>query len=185
MAFKEQSFLLQGRATDAYDLQLHQTTYGQPNYPLSNPKSHSINHAGNPKGKQTSPQRGQGVELQQNRPHHSFRRTPMEGDSVMIQGPPSSAGRRNNTFPRPLPQNFNGTAHRPLAGRMGGRQDNWAEWPELGVRISGLPEDVTTKDIWAALKGEGQIVTIEIFEDQNGKRDGKARVRFRYRRRQP
>ena len=93
---------------------------------------------------------------------------------MMTQGPLQSAGRQNNTFPRPLPQISNGAAYRSPGGNM-----DWTKWPELSVRISDLPEGVSTKDLWAALTGEGQIITIEIFEDQNSKRDGNARVRFR------
>ena len=178
MATQEHTFLHRGFGRDAHDSELDQPVHGQRHCQPSTRNSHSINLARNPRS-QASPQRSQRAELQSNRAHHSFRRTSADGDSMMIQGPPSSAGRQNNAFSRPLPQISNGTAHRPPDGNTGRRYNDWTRWPELSIRISDLPEYVTTRDVWAALKGEGQIITIELFEDQNCKRDGNARVRFR------
>lgn len=178
MATQDHTFLHRGLGRGAHNPELDQPIHGQRNYQQPRQNSHGINLARNPRN-QASSRRSQRVELQANRPHLSFRRTPTDGDSMMIQGPPPSGGRQNNAFLRPLPQISNGTAHRPPGSNNGGRYDDWTKWPELSVRISDLPERVTTRDVWAALKGEGQIITIELFEDQNCKRDGNARVRFR------
>ena len=55
---------------------------------------------------------------------------------------------------------------------------DWQEWLEVAVRVTGLPRDlhITTKDIWATFKSQGQISTIELGDC--GVRDGTALVRF-------
>ena len=76
---------------------------------------------------------------------------------------------------------------RPFTRTSGARTDNsdaqslsnWRSWLEVGVRFSGLPPNTTTRDVWEAFRKEGQIATIELFEDNSGIRDGRGRVRFR------
>jgi len=60
------------------------------------------------------------------------------------------------------------------------RRNDWSNWLELGVDFRGFPPKVTTKDVWKVLKGEGEILTIELFDDDKGDLSGRGRVRFRY-----
>jgi len=108
------------------------------------------------------------------------RRTPQQQTTIEIHGPPSSTGRHTNRFQRPPPPAMNrlmqalqGPEHR----RPG---DDWTQWIELGIKLSGLPFSVTTFDLWQSFRHEGSIATLEIFEDNQGKRDGRGRIRFRY-----
>ncbi|KZF20474.1 RdRP-domain-containing protein [Xylona heveae TC161] len=56
--------------------------------------------------------------------------------------------------------------------------EDWSNWTELGVKVSGLPSSITTLELYRMLIDEGPIETIEIFESTRGTRDGVARVRF-------
>lgn len=110
----------------------------------------------------------------------AMRRTPQQQFTIDIHGPPSSTGRRTNRFQRPPPQAMN----RPIQGPQGPEHrrpgDDWTQWIELGIKLSGLPPTVTTFDLWQSFRHEGSIATVEIFEDNQDKRDGKGRIRFRY-----
>lgn len=111
----------------------------------------------------------------------SERRTPQQQILIDIHGPPSSTGRRNNRFQRPP---FSPVMNRPAQGQQGPDHrrpgDDWTQWIELGVKLTGLPPSVTTFDLWQSFRHEGSIATVEIFEDNQGMRDGKGRLRFRY-----
>lgn len=114
------------------------------------------------------------------RPPAAMRRTPQQQITIDIHGPPSSTGRPTNGFQRPPPL----AMHRALQVQQGPEHrrpgDDWTQWIELGIKLSGLPSTVTTFDLWQSFRREGSIATVEIFEDNQGKRDGKGRVRFRY-----
>ena len=106
------------------------------------------------------------------------RRIPKVANSLTMNGSPSSMGRYHSNKSRPLPSPISGASHVRPSGPFARRQDDWTHWMELAVFLFQLPSNVTTKDLWLALKDEGQIVTIELFEDTTGTRNGKARVRF-------
>ncbi len=108
----------------------------------------------------------------------TMRRTPQQRNSVSIHGPPSSNGRRNNTFRRPPPQAFGRQLQNSRGPEHRRPGDDWSEWIELGIKLAGLPRYVTTLDLWRAFSKEGSVATIEIFEDSKGERDGKGRIRF-------
>ncbi len=108
------------------------------------------------------------------------RRTPQQQITIDIHGPPSSTGRRSNRFQRPPPLAMN----RPVQAHQGPEhrrpENDWTQWIELGIKLSGLPLTVATFDLWQSFRHEGSIATVEIFEDSQGKRDGRGRIRFRY-----
>jgi RNA-dependent RNA polymerase len=54
----------------------------------------------------------------------------------------------------------------------------WQTWFELTVRVTNLPENITTWDLWKRFDQEGTVVFIELFDDRQGKRDGNAKIRF-------
>ena len=127
-----------------------------------------------------SPELPRNPTFTQHHPHTSpnQRRTQANGKVIMIHGPPSSTGRRNNIFQRPSPQLPRVTMQQTYSGPVVRRLDDWTHWVELSVRLYGLPTNITTRDIWACLSKEGSILTIELFEDSRGVREGKGRVRF-------
>lgn len=94
----------------------------------------------------------------------------------------SSFGRANTSSSRPSLQKY------PLQpsllyqqnGAVARRPDDWTTWNELRIKVYGLSPNVSTRDLWKAFSKEGSIAAIEIFEDSNGNREGKATIRFRY-----
>lgn len=104
----------------------------------------------------------------------------------------SSTDRKSNTIHLPS----HSRQHLPSTGRTPGamvsritgatkaidvsRRDDWRHWLELGVFFGGFPPSVTTRDVWKAFKEEGDIVTIELFDNDMGELNGRGRVRFRY-----
>ncbi|KAI1803487.1 RdRP-domain-containing protein [Daldinia bambusicola] len=59
-----------------------------------------------------------------------------------------------------------------------GFKPQWSSWTEISLRIRGLPPTTTTFDLWSHFKSEGNVVFIELFEKNDGSRDGHARVCF-------
>lgn len=55
----------------------------------------------------------------------------------------------------------------------------WAQWDCLSVFLSDLPDYINTFQLWDAFRAEGEIDSIDLWEDARGKREGKAKVRFR------
>jgi len=58
-------------------------------------------------------------------------------------------------------------------------QEDWRQWVELRIKVVNIPPHVSIEDLHRSFKGEGNVARIEIFEDDRGSRDGKARVTFR------
>lgn len=107
---------------------------------------------------------------------------PLENPS-RLYGLRPAKGRNRNVYPRPLT-----SAHRPNSAHHSQQQPNdsivrrqggWCSWIELRVKIFGLPATVTTLDLWQCFSKEGTIDAIEIFENSQGAREGKASVRYR------
>ena len=89
---------------------------------------------------------------------------------------------RHDTMPHhtsPSARRSRATDQRAGRGPIARRWENWASWPEVRVKIFGLTADITTSDLWKCFSKEGKVVTIELFEDSRGTRDGKGQVRFR------
>ena len=94
----------------------------------------------------------------------------------------SSHGRSNSAIQHPVPQRSNNTLY--LSSAMVSRerrvQNDWANNEYLFVKVCDLPDSTTTRDLWAALKHEGHIAHIRLYENAKGHRDGGASVKFRY-----
>ncbi|MCJ1416306.1 hypothetical protein MMC32_002641 [Xylographa parallela] len=58
------------------------------------------------------------------------------------------------------------------------RANDWSNWVEVAVQFSGFPTNTSTKDIWNVFRNEGEILTIELFDDHNGNPSGRGRIRF-------
>ena len=59
-------------------------------------------------------------------------------------------------------------------------QNPWTTREHLYIRVYGLPDSTTTRDLWTSFKHEGQIAHIRLYEDTKGFRDGGAIIKFRY-----
>ena len=94
----------------------------------------------------------------------------------------SSYGRPTSAFQHPLPQLPNDLSY-PSSKIVGGShraQNDWAMGQYLFIKVCGLPDSTTTRDLWTAFKREGHIAYIQLYENTKGYRDGKASVKFRY-----
>lgn len=91
------------------------------------------------------------------------------------------SNRAHNLPLRPPPQRKIASSSLPYRqdGAVARRPNDWSAWIELRVKIYGLPAKASTLDVWKCFSKEGSIAAIEIYEDRNGSRDGKAAVRFR------
>ena len=86
----------------------------------------------------------------------------------------------DSQHPRPrLPNNYTYLSS-PMTGHNNGAQNNWGFAEYLCIKVSDLPENITTRDLWEAFKHEGHIAHIRLYEDVRGYRDGGASVKFRY-----
>ncbi|KAL5332831.1 RNA dependent RNA polymerase-domain-containing protein [Aspergillus crustosus] len=55
----------------------------------------------------------------------------------------------------------------------------WKSWNSVAVSLANIPKEVSTLELWRAFKNEGNIVSIDIFEDPHGNRTTRAKLRFR------
>ena len=101
-------------------------------------------------------------------------------DSVYNQS--SSHGRPYNDIQHPRPDLPNDHAYlsSAMTGHNHGAQNNWGFAEYLFIKVSGLPGNITTRDLWGAFKHEGHIAHIRLHENFRGYRDGGASIKFRY-----
>ena len=94
----------------------------------------------------------------------------------------SSHGRLYNDFQHPRPHLPNDHAYlsSAMTGHNHGAQNNWSFAEYLFIKVSGLPENITTRDLWEAFKHEGHIAHIRLHENVRGYRNGGASIKFRY-----
>ncbi|KAK2834856.1 hypothetical protein FQN49_006848, partial [Arthroderma sp. PD_2] len=55
----------------------------------------------------------------------------------------------------------------------------WLSWESLAITASDLPLKISTSTLWKSFSTCGTVDFIELFEDSHGKREGRARIRFR------
>jgi RNA-dependent RNA polymerase len=75
-----------------------------------------------------------------------------------------------NTIYGPSPLRFDGPIIRA--------KEAWQNWLEICVRLRNLPKNITTWDLWMRFQHEGTIISIEIYENRQGNKDGGGRIRF-------
>ena len=101
-------------------------------------------------------------------------------DSVYNQSPSHGRLYNDSQHPRPrLPNNYTYLSS-AMTGHNNGAQNNWGFAEYLFIKVSDLPENITTRDLWEAFKHEGHIAHIRLHENLRGCRDGGASVKFRY-----
>ena len=94
----------------------------------------------------------------------------------------SSHGPLYNDFQHRRPHLPNDYAYlsSAMTGHNHGAQNSWSFAEHLFIKVSGLPENITTRDLWEAFKHEGHIAHIRLHENVRGYRDGGASIKFRY-----
>lgn len=55
----------------------------------------------------------------------------------------------------------------------------WMQWESLSVIITDVPDYINTFQVFEAFQSQGDIDSIELWENVRGKREGKGKVRFR------
>ncbi|KAL4906855.1 hypothetical protein BDW74DRAFT_176457 [Aspergillus multicolor] len=55
---------------------------------------------------------------------------------------------------------------------------SWKTWESVAINLTNVPAEASTQDLWEVFINEGNIHSIDIFED-NGNRTQKAKIRFR------
>lgn len=93
-----------------------------------------------------------------------------------------SHSRPNSAFQHPLPQLPSSSSYSSSAmmTRNHRFQKDWATREYLFIKVCGLPDITTTRDLWAAFEREGHIAHIRLYENAKGYRDGGASIKFRY-----
>ena len=93
-----------------------------------------------------------------------------------------SYGRLDSAFQRPQLPLSNHTSQPPssITSRDYCVRNEWANGKFLSITVWDLPENITTRELWATFKHEGHISHIRLYENALGSRDGKALVKFRY-----
>lgn len=56
----------------------------------------------------------------------------------------------------------------------------WQTWDSFAVNLFGVPDEATAFTIWTAFNPQGNIFSIDLYEDNSGRRNGKGRIRFRF-----
>lgn len=69
-------------------------------------------------------------------------------------------------------QNFN-TALRVL-------KPEWQTWESFAVNFTGVPDEANARVLWTAFRSQGNIHSIDLYENYAGKRNGRGRIRFKY-----
>lgn len=55
----------------------------------------------------------------------------------------------------------------------------WRSWASVGIKLTGLPRQVTARTIWQTFKSEGTIFSIDIYEDHHGQLESRGKIRFK------
>ncbi|KAF9889780.1 hypothetical protein FE257_006870 [Aspergillus nanangensis] len=55
----------------------------------------------------------------------------------------------------------------------------WKYWDSLVISVGNISQEVNAYTIWNAFQKEGNVFSIDIFEDSHGKRESRGKIRFR------
>lgn len=114
----------------------------------------------------SSPQQWTDYANQQPSPLSHISRNPR--GARMSQRALSSLQRSRNTGQR----QYGGPILRPC--------NDWKLWVEVEVVLHHLTPNVGTRDIWSSFNKEGNITSIELFENNSRRRTGTAKIKFWY-----
>ncbi|KKK16507.1 hypothetical protein ARAM_000426 [Aspergillus rambellii] len=80
---------------------------------------------------------------------------------------------------RPLLENQRGPPQRSSAQSAPQIRALWKSWESVAVNLSNVPKEANTLCLWKAFRDQGNILSIDIFEDSHGNRASRAKIRFR------
>lgn len=55
----------------------------------------------------------------------------------------------------------------------------WKHWESVAVNLANVPLEADTFTIWKAFRKEGDVFSIDLFEDSHGNRESRGKVRFK------
>lgn len=55
----------------------------------------------------------------------------------------------------------------------------WKHWESVAVNLGNVPMEATTFTIWNAFRKEGNVFSIDLFEDGHGNKESRGKIRFR------
>lgn len=56
----------------------------------------------------------------------------------------------------------------------------WKEWDSVAINLLNLPPEANAYVLWQAFQKEGPIFSIDLFEDDHGRRENKGKIRFKF-----
>lgn len=83
-----------------------------------------------------------------------------------------------SSFPS-LPSNNNVNTSTSTATMNPAVLGPWMQWDCLSVTISEVPDYINTFQVFEAFRTQGEVDSIELWENIRGNREGKGKVRFR------
>lgn len=76
-----------------------------------------------------------------------------------------------------MPRRFRPEATKYVSCGVG---QSWKSWPSVSITLYNLPNTINTHELWRSFTIQGNIVSIDIFEDRHGHPISKGRIRFWY-----
>lgn len=87
------------------------------------------------------------------------RRPPYRGRARFVTSPSKRASQNQQLHPQVIPP--------------------WKLWESVAINLSNVPPEVNTFILWQAFMKEGNICSIDLFEDFHGNREPRGKLRFR------
>lgn len=56
----------------------------------------------------------------------------------------------------------------------------WKQWNSVAINLLNLPPEANAYVLWKAFQKEGPIFSIDLFEDNHGRRENKGKIRFKF-----
>ncbi|RJE21572.1 RNA polymerase [Aspergillus sclerotialis] len=81
-------------------------------------------------------------------------------------------------MPGGLPNRGRGGNSTASTSRPAPMASTWEQWESVGVKLGNVPGEVNSLTIWHAFSREGTVSSVELYEDSQGRRDGKGKVWF-------
>lgn len=55
----------------------------------------------------------------------------------------------------------------------------WRHWESVAIYLDNVPLEANTYTLWRAFKDQGNIFSIDLYEDVHGNREAKGKIRFK------
>ncbi|KAE8354242.1 RNA dependent RNA polymerase-domain-containing protein [Aspergillus coremiiformis] len=92
---------------------------------------------------------------------------------------------RHNSRSKNLSRPGQGTSRQPQNSSQSQQQPAqlllapWTNWESVAVNLFNLPKEINTRILWQAFSGEGDVYSIDLFEDSHGIKDSRGKIRFK------